>query len=92
MQVQFIVEGRVQGVFYRASAAEEATRLGLSGWARNRRDGNVELLACGDADLIDQLESWLWQGPRMAKVTGVVRQEQAPEKWEEGVFRIRGTS
>ncbi|HBE92116.1 MAG TPA: acylphosphatase [Gammaproteobacteria bacterium] len=91
VQTHFIITGRVQGVFYRASAVDEATRLGLSGWARNRRSGDVELVAYGDAALIDQLESWLWHGPRMAMVTGLVRQEQVPEEWEEGAFRIRGT-
>ena len=84
-----MITGRVQGVFYRASTVDEANRLGLSGWARNRRDGCVELVACGDAGHIKQLESWLWQGPRMAKVTAVVRQEQVPEEWEGSVFRVR---
>jgi len=67
----YVVTGRVQGVFYRASTQEEATRLGLHGWVRNRDDGSVELLACGEEAILNQLEHWLWQGPKFAEVSGV---------------------
>jgi len=46
---KFIICGRVQGVFFRASTRTEATRLGLDGYAKNLADGSVEVLACGDA-------------------------------------------
>jgi len=67
----YVVTGRVQGVFYRASTQEEAVRLGLLGWVRNRDDGSVELVACGEEAVLSQLEHWLWQGPRFAKVSGI---------------------
>ena len=67
----YVVTGRVQGVFYRASTQEEATRLGLHGWVRNRDDGSVELVACGEESILKQLERWLWQGPKFAEVSGV---------------------
>ncbi len=67
----FLVSGRVQGVFYRASTAREARALGLTGHARNLPDGRVEVLACGAAGDIDKLEAWLWQGPPASEVADV---------------------
>lgn len=65
------VSGKVQGVFYRASAQARARELGLDGWVRNCPDGSVELLASGPAEALAQLENWLWQGPQRARVTAV---------------------
>ena len=67
----YVVTGRVQGVFYRASTQEEAARLGLLGWVRNREDGSVELVACGVESILNRLEHWLWQGPKFAEVSDV---------------------
>jgi acylphosphatase len=66
-----LVAGRVQGVFYRASAARRARELGVTGYARNLADGRVEVLACGDARAVESLCVWLWQGSPAAQVTGV---------------------
>ena len=66
-----IARGRVQGVGFRAATAHEARRLGLRGWVRNRPDGDVEVLAGGDAAAIDALLIWLRHGPRGARVTGL---------------------
>jgi acylphosphatase len=71
--IHYLVSGRVQGVFYRASAQDEAKRLGLTGWVRNRQDGDVELVACGDADALEQFEGWLWEGPPHAQVRDIVQ-------------------
>ncbi len=68
---RYIISGRVQGVFYRASAQQYAQSLDLSGWVRNRRDGRVELLACGDESVVAELEKWLEIGPEYAKVTNI---------------------
>ena len=67
----FIVSGRVQGVFYRASTQEKARSLGLAGWVRNLPDGGVELVASGTVAQLDALERWLWQGPPAARVESV---------------------
>lgn len=67
----FVVSGRVQGVFYRASTHEAASALGLTGWVRNRDDGKVELLACGETEALLSLEKWLWHGPAHALVDEV---------------------
>lgn len=69
----FRVRGHVQGVFYRASTEAVALRLGLSGWVRNSENGDVELVACGSASQLDELERWLWQGPAGARVSSVQR-------------------
>ena len=68
---RFLVSGHVQGVFYRAATQAAARRLGLGGWVRNLADGNVELIACGDAAKLKELERWLWQGPPRARVAQV---------------------
>ena len=66
-----LVGGRVQGVFFRASAREQAQRLGLTGYVRNRPDGRVEVLACGSVEALARLRDWLRTGPPQADVTGV---------------------
>ncbi len=72
---RFLVSGRVQGVFYRASTREQALTLGLSGHARNLPDGRVEVLAIGSAASLETLERWLWQGPPAARVDSVLRED-----------------
>lgn len=74
---RFVVSGRVQGVWYRASTREQALRLGLRGSANNLADGSVEVIAVGSADALAELERWLWQGPPMAEVVRVDRAEIA---------------
>ena len=71
---RFLVEGRVQGVWFRAATRERALALGLQGFARNLADGGVEVVASGPDEAIAALEQWLWQGPPLAKVASVRRQ------------------
>lgn len=63
-----LVRGRVQGVFFRASAREQAERLGITGYARNLPDGAVEVLACGETESLEAFQEWLREGPRQARV------------------------
>ena len=63
-----IVEGEVQGVGFRYSAAREARAIGLTGWVRNAEDGTVEVWAEGDSAELDLLIDWLRQGPSTAWV------------------------
>ena len=72
---RFIVRGKVQGVWFRARTRDVAVRLGLTGQARNLANGDVEVLAMGDAEAIATLADWLQQGPPLARVDAVVRSD-----------------
>ena len=67
----FIVSGRVQGVYFRQSCAQQARRLGVDGWVKNLTDGRVEGLACGADEALSQLRDWLLRGPPAARVEKV---------------------
>jgi len=64
-----LVSGRVQGVFYRGTAAQRARELNVRGYARNLPDGRVEVLACGEEEAVERFVSWLWTGSSASKVT-----------------------
>jgi acylphosphatase len=74
-----VVHGRVQGVFYRASAEQEARRLGVGGWVRNREDGTVELVVEGEDSAVEQMLAWAGHGPSRAEVTRVDVEEHPAE-------------
>ncbi len=78
-RVRLIIEGRVQGVWFRDSTRSEAQALGVSGWVRNRRDGSVEAVAEGPEDQVKKLVSWCHQGPPRAKVSRV---HETREEWK----------
>jgi acylphosphatase len=65
------VSGRVQGVYYRGSAAQRARELGITGYARNLADGRVEVLACGEDAAVRAFIEWLWVGSSASRVTAV---------------------
>jgi acylphosphatase len=71
VRARVIVEGRVQGVFFRSHTEEMAFRLGVKGWVKNRRDGRVEAVFEGDQEKVDQIIQWCHQGPPEARVTKV---------------------
>lgn len=77
-----LVSGRVQGVFYRGSAAQRARELGVRGHARNLPDGRVEVLACGEIQAVQIFVEWLWIGSSASQVTAV-EVTDAPEQSEE---------
>ncbi len=72
--VLFRVSGRVQGVGYRAGCRREAQQLGVAGYAINRDDGSVEVLAQGDPAAVEALERWLLHGATHAQVAKVERE------------------
>lgn len=69
--IHVTIHGRVQGVGYRAWMAREASRLGLSGWVRNRQDGTVEATIGGDPDGVAELLAMARCGPAIASVSHV---------------------
>ena len=68
---RFVVTGKVQGVFFRASTVRIAEKLGLRGFARNLPDGRVEVLALGEPASLANLAEWLREGPPLASVSTV---------------------
>lgn len=72
--VKAIVRGRVQGVAYRAFVKKHALDLGLSGYAKNLANGDVEVVACGEETAIGLLLDYCRQGPPLAAVTELTRQ------------------
>ncbi len=85
---RYIVSGVVQGVGFRYHTQRQGQGLGLSGWVHNRADGDVELLAYGEPDRLEQLYNWLLRGPSMARVSGV-RVEEMEVDEELAGFSIR---
>jgi acylphosphatase len=71
--IRLRIEGRVQGVGYRAWLEREASARGLRGWVRNRRDGSVEALLIGPADAVEAAIAACARGPRLAGVAGIER-------------------
>jgi acylphosphatase len=86
-RADLLISGRVQGVFYRASAQEEATRLGLAGEIRNLPDGRVEAVVEGARESIEEFIAWCRRGPPSAEVENVgVRWSVASGKFRS--FRV----
>ncbi len=73
--VRVVIEGRVQGVFFRAWTIQEATRRNLRGWIRNCRDGTVEALFSGTETEVNGMVRACWQGPPAAQVGNVTEHE-----------------
>ena len=80
------VSGQVQGVFFRQSAHELATELGLSGWARNLADGRFEAVFEGAEDAVEKAVAWCHEGPEWADVNDVETRDEEPESLDG--FRI----
>ncbi|HAY22336.1 acylphosphatase [Desulfobacca acetoxidans] len=68
LRARAVIEGRVQGVFFRASTRDEARKLGIQGWVRNLPNGSVEALFEGDRAAVSQILAWCYQGPPYAAV------------------------
>lgn len=84
---RLLIHGKVQGVWYRASAQTEAIKLRLSGWVRNLHTGEVEALISGPEDAVEAFIDWARQGPPAAQVLRVdVSAGDAPEP---GLFSLR---
>ncbi len=71
-----IIQGRVQGVFFRDYTRKEAIDLGLTGWVQNRPDGSVEALFSGEKEAVNRMIDWLHIGPPIATVDSVQTEER----------------
>ena len=76
--VDVTVTGRVQGVFFRAEAQQEAYRLGVAGWVRNEPDGSVAAHFEGEPDAVEAMVAWCREGPRRARVDDVDVRDAEP--------------
>ncbi|MEM9195470.1 MAG: acylphosphatase [Myxococcota bacterium] len=70
-RIHLVCRGRVQGVFFRASAQREARQNGLTGWVKNRPDGAVEMIVEGEEDYVKDFLAWAQHGPTTARVDKV---------------------
>ena len=84
---RYVVEGRVQGVGYRYYVLRQADAIGVTGFAANRADGSVEVVAEGSEAALADLEARLREGPAFAEVTSVAR-EAVAERGSSG-FHVR---
>lgn len=91
MAKHLTISGKVQGVGYRASFAAQAEALKLSGWVRNRSDGNVEALVAGDVQAIDEMLAWARRGPPGARVDQMMVQDRDAPSTDSPDFRILPT-
>lgn len=85
--IHFIVSGRVQGVFFRATCKNLADRYQITGWVRNMPDGQVEGMATADTAKLQILRDWLRQGPELARVLRLDITEQPLQEFDN--FAIR---
>ena len=83
-----VISGRVQGVWFRASTKQKAKELGLFGWVRNTRDGDVEAVFEGDEKLVKEMIDWCHIGPPQSEVEKVEVTSQSPCDGFEG-FSIK---
>jgi acylphosphatase len=91
MVLHFLIQGRVQGVGFRWYVQREASDIGLDGWVRNTEDGDVEVVASGDAEDLAELRASLKRGPRGSRVDRVIEHTlQDSEARDLGPFRIEG--
>lgn len=77
-RVRVFVDGRVQGVFFRASCAEQARSRGVAGWVRNAPDGRVEAVFEGSQPMVEAMIDWCREGPAHARVDSVEIEREAP--------------
>ena len=84
--IRLTIKGKVQGVFYRATAKDIADQFGIKGWVRNLPNNNVEITATATEELLQKFIDWCKQGPPRAKVDGVIVEELNLEEFNG--FRI----
>jgi acylphosphatase len=88
VRVHLVVRGRVQGVFFRGAMQEEAERLGVGGWVRNRPDRTVEAEAWGERVAVEALIAWAHRGPSSARVESVTIAWRSPAGDERTRFDV----
>lgn len=85
--LHFVVEGFVQGVWFRSATRKKAEQLNITGWVRNMENGDVEVLACGYSNDLENFKDWLCEGPKLAHVISVDMKKMPLEKHKD--FEVR---
>ena len=80
---RILIAGKVQGVFYRATAKKVADELGVAGWVKNTPDDNVVAVVTGTGAQLEKFVAWCKQGPPRAKVTDVIVEEQEETEFDD---------
>ena len=89
-QLHIIVQGKVQGVYFRNFTRREAEKYALTGWVRNLANGEVEILLQGDIEALEKIKQWCWQGSPHSKVNNVLIKDEIKEFSESfSSFQIR---
>lgn len=83
-RVHLLISGLVQGVFFRHHTREKGESLGLTGWIRNTGDDKVEIVAEGAKEKLENLVTWVHQGPPAARV------EKVEVEWSEATREFQG--
>jgi acylphosphatase len=78
---RILIHGRVQGVFFRATARDVAEELGVNGWIRNTEEGDVEAVVSGDKQQLERFIAWCRQGPPRAVVSKVEIEERDDQQF-----------
>jgi acylphosphatase len=86
---RLVITGRVQGVGFRYAMVAQARLLGITGWVRNRRDGSVEAVICGDAGQVEAMLDWSRNGPAGASVDDVMSETASGDYRD---FELRPTA
>ena len=81
--VHLLIKGKVQGVFFRATAKEVADKIGVKGWIKNTDEGDVEAVVTGSGQQLQEFVSWCKQGPRRADVSEVISTEQEETRFKD---------
>ena len=79
--IHLIIEGKVQGVFYRATAKDVADAIGITGWIRNTDEGYVEAMATGTHQQVEKFIEWCKKGSSKSVVTNLRQIEVTPREY-----------
>src|ERR1044072_9025937 len=81
--INLLIKGKVQGVYYRVAAKEQADKLGITGWVKYISDGRVEAMATGNEKQLQKFIEWCRKGPEKAVVSGVIVTPLAEQKFDD---------
>jgi len=88
--VNLLIKGKVQGVYYRNAAKEEADKLGITGWIKYISEGRVEAMATGNEEQLQKFINWCRRGPEKAIVKDVIITPLSPQQFNDFAVILEG--